>query len=556
MNLALKVYQEKDKLQVLGNFRNLIVVRITVPVIFKSDVLISVIFFYWRSLYLTEIKTVNYMKFRILFFSFIILSVGVLAQDTNPQKYAKLVSSADLKEYLTILASDALEGRATGTRGQKMAAAFISNHFEDQGLTGPVDGSYYQPITLYSSGSPEASFSANGMVLKESDDFLYFGSGDSGGLMNLQMVFAGRGSEADLQQVDVKGKAVMILMDADASLRNTPSLAAVREKEAKIIIAVLEKDEDYKSTASQLRMSRGGRMMLTKGAAASNMGLFIVTAGTAAKIFKSTPEKLKKASDDKTLSKIKPSAVIFSIAQKHKEIKTANILGFLEGTDKKDEVVVITAHYDHIGKRSSGEGDLINNGADDDGSGTVAVMSLAKAFAQAKKDGNGPRRSILFMTVTAEEVGLLGSQYYTDFNPVFPLDKTVVNLNIDMIGRRDPQHKDSAPFVYIIGSDKLSTELHTLSENINKKNTNLIFDYTYNDQNHPERLYYRSDHWNFAKKDIPIIFYFDGIHEDYHKPSDEVDKIEFDLLALRTQCVFYTAWEIANREGRIMPDKK
>ncbi|HET9054868.1 MAG TPA: M28 family peptidase, partial [Cyclobacteriaceae bacterium] len=146
-------------------------------------------------------------------------------------------------------------------------------------------------------------------------------------------------------------------------------------------------------------------------------------------------------------------------------------------------------------------------------------------------------------------------EYYSE-HPVFPLESTVVDLNIDMVGRRDPQHKDSEPYVYVIGSDKLSADLHELSERVNKENLNLTFDYTYNDQNHPERLYYRSDHWNFAKKNIPIIFYFDGIHEDYHKPSDEVDKIEFDLLEKRAQTVFFTAWEIANRDSKPKVDEE
>ena len=159
------------------------------------------------------------------------------------------------------------------------------------------------------------------------------------------------------------------------------------------------------------------------------------------------------------------------------------------------------------------------------------------------------------MTVTGEEKGLLGSAYYSE-HPIFPLDKTVVDLNIDMIGRRDPAHKDSAPYVYVIGSDRLSSELHTLSEATNKTYSNLAFDYLYNAEDHPDRIYYRSDHWNFAKKNIPIIFYFDGVHEDYHRPSDEVDKIEFDLLALRTKNVFHVAWEIANRENRLVVDKK
>jgi hypothetical protein len=496
------------------------------------------------------------MRLRILLVLLLGLTFVAPAQDPAIQKYGSLITEADLKDHLTILASDALEGRATGTRGQKMAAAFIAAHFEEIGLSGPVNGSYYQPFILYSSSSPQVSLTAGDVALKAGEEFIYFGSGATDGVTQLPLVFAGRGSEADLRQVDVKGKAAMVMLEANASLRNNQSVAALREKEAKLVIVVMEKEDDFKTTANQISRFSGGRMSLTKGSADASLGTFILTSSAAAKVFKSTPEKLRKAVNDKALAKVKPVTASFSVVPKHKEIKTENILGFLEGTDKKDEVLVITAHYDHIGKRSSGEGDLINNGADDDGSGTVAVMALAKAFAQAKKDGKGPRRSILFMTVTAEEVGLLGSQYYADTNPIFPLDKTVVNLNIDMVGRRDPQHSDSAPYVYVIGSDKLSTELHTLSESINKKYTNLIFDYTYNDQNHPERLYYRSDHWNFAKKDIPIIFYFDGIHEDYHKPSDEVDKIEFDLLEQRTRLVFYTAWEIANREGRIVADKK
>jgi Zn-dependent M28 family amino/carboxypeptidase len=159
------------------------------------------------------------------------------------------------------------------------------------------------------------------------------------------------------------------------------------------------------------------------------------------------------------------------------------------------------------------------------------------------------------MTVTAEEIGLLGSQYYTQ-NPIFPLENTVVDLNIDMIGRWDQKHKEGEPYVYVIGSDKLSSELHQINESMNKRYSGLIFDYLYNDESHPSRLYYRSDHWNFARNNIPIIFYFDGIHEDYHKTSDEINKIDFDLLKRRTQCIFYTAWEIANRDEKIKHDKK
>ncbi len=227
-----------------------------------------------------------------------------------------------------------------------------------------------------------------------------------------------------------------------------------------------------------------------------------------------------------------------------------NILAFIEGSEKPEEIVVISGHYDHVGIRNG----VIYNGADDDGSGTVAVMEIAKAFQAAKKAGNGPKRSILFLHVTGEEHGLFGSEYYTD-NPVFPLANTVVDLNIDMIGRDDPENRGKQ-YVYVIGSEMLSSQLKVINEAANKRTNNLQLNYKYDDPNDTERLYYRSDHYNFAKNNVPVAFFFDGIHEDYHKPTDDVEKIDYNLLAKRAQLVFTTAWEIANRPERIVVDKK
>jgi len=231
-----------------------------------------------------------------------------------------------------------------------------------------------------------------------------------------------------------------------------------------------------------------------------------------------------------------------------------NVLAFIEGKEKPEEIVVISAHYDHVGVDAKGN---VYNGADDDGSGTVSILEIAQAFAKAKKDGAGPKRSILFLHVTGEEKGLYGSSYYTE-NPVFPLENTVTDLNIDMIGRIDKDHeaKEKNNYIYLIGSDRLSTDLHNISEEVNEKYTKLDLDYTYNDKNDPNRFYFRSDHYNFAKHNIPIIFYFNGVHEDYHKPTDTPDKIEYDLLAKRAQLTFYTAWEVANRPERIVVDGK
>lgn len=229
-----------------------------------------------------------------------------------------------------------------------------------------------------------------------------------------------------------------------------------------------------------------------------------------------------------------------------------NVVAFIKGSEKPDEIIVLSAHLDHVGVDKDGN---VFNGADDDGSGTVSMLEMAEAFQQAVEDGNGPKRSILFLHVTGEEIGLYGSRYYTE-NPIFPLENTVVNLNTDMVGRIDPDKADNPNYVYLIGSDKLSQELHDVSENVAKKYSTLELDYKYNDENDPNRFYYRSDHYNFAKNNIPVIFYFNGTHADYHKISDTPDKIEYDLMAERAKLIFHTAWEIANRDKRITADKK
>jgi hypothetical protein len=498
------------------------------------------------------------MKFKIVLGWALLLTISVNAQNPDAKKYGSQITAAELKEYLSIIASDALEGRETGSRGQKMAAAFIAAHFQENGLKAPVSGSYYQPVELYASVPGEAYLKIGQTKLDNFSGIVYSGSGDSGGEISLPVVFAGYGTEAELNQVDVKDKAVVIL--AKENDRRNPAIKLAQDKGAKLLIVnPTETLAEFDNLAGMFKSYiSGGRPSLKKPQPSSTAMVTILVSPVAVeKIFNTTLEKLKKATAEdpkkNALKKFKGANVQYKVSSEIKMIYSDNVLGYMEGTDKKDELVVITAHYDHVGVLKTGTGDRINNGADDDGSGTVSVLSIAKAFAQAKKEGKGPRRSILFMTVTGEEKGLLGSEYYSE-HPVYPLANTVVDLNIDMVGRRDPQNKEGN-YVYVIGSDKLSDDLHALSERVNKENLNLKFDYTYNDQNHPDRLYYRSDHWNFAKKNIPIIFYFDGIHEDYHKPSDEVEKIEFDLMEKRAQTVFFTAWEIANRDAKPKVDE-
>ena len=227
-----------------------------------------------------------------------------------------------------------------------------------------------------------------------------------------------------------------------------------------------------------------------------------------------------------------------------------NIIAIIEGSDKADEYVVISAHHDHVGVR---EGEVMN-GADDNGSGTVALLEIAEAFQKAKNEGNGPRRTVVILHVTGEEHGLNGSRFYVE-NPIFPLNQTIANVNIDMIGRRAKDRLDDDNYLYVIGSDRLSTDLHKISDGANQKYIGLNLDYKYNDPNDRNRFYYRSDHYNFAKNGIPAMFYFNGVHDDYHKPTDTIDKIDFPQFLKRTKLAFAVIWELANVENRPVVDR-
>lgn len=500
------------------------------------------------------------MKKLIPYLSILLLIVAGTTQaqeKTNPEPYAATILEEDLKDLLTIIASDALEGRETGKRGQKMAAAFIRDHFKRLGLEAPVtvngQKSYYQPIDLYTAAPGETYLSFNDKTIQNFEGMVHLGGTTSRELNDLEVVFAGNGSEEELESLTMEGKAALVWISGGRQMQREIRDIMDRlqaKKPAALLLVPVSTDEDFVQMATRYKSYlMNGRLSREKPGESDNIDAFLIPPSTAASILNKDLETVKAVMDSGKSQKFKAAKISYKATSSLKVVETENVLGYLEGTDKKDELIVLTAHFDHIGRN----GEEINNGADDDGSGTVTILELAEAFVKAKNEGKGPRRSILFMTVTGEEKGLLGSAYYAE-NPVFPLENTVVNLNIDMIGRIDPAHEDNREYVYLVGSDRLSSELHKISEAVNESTVNLDLDYTYNNEAHPDRIYYRSDHWNFAKNNIPVIFYFTGIHADYHRPSDTVDKINFDLLTLRAQLVFYTAWELANREGRIVVD--
>lgn len=482
--------------------------------------------------------------------------IGASGQANDPALiYAKTIASEDLSKHLSVLASDAMQGRGTGEAGQKMAAAYIASHFQKIGLNGPVeDGEnqgFYQNVELYNVSPGEVYIQSKDQRWdNDFKDMFFYGSGHQSSEVSENIVFVGSGSTEEFKSVEVKGKGVLAIHDRMGAWSEIVDRAK-EEGAGMVYIVNAPNDKAFQQVASQWENYLNAGSLTLNKPTNQIQGVFFISPSVAAEIMNTDFEKLNNALGDASkFKKFIGKNIAYKVSQNTTVLNTENVLGYIEGSDKKEELIVLTAHYDHLGM----EGEKIYNGADDDGSGTVAILEIAEAFIEAKRAGNGPRRSILFMTVTGEEKGLLGSAYYAE-NPIFPLNNTVANLNIDMIGRVDPKYKDNPNYVYLVGSNRLSSELHEISENVNSTYSQLELDYTYNDEDHPDRIYYRSDHWNFAKNNIPVIFYFNGIHQDYHQATDTVEKINFDMLKKRTKLVYFTAWELANRPNRVVVDK-
>lgn len=496
--------------------------------------------------------------------------------------YGESIRPDRIKWLIDTLASDAMQGRETGEEGQRIAADFIARQFQDMDLPPVADKkTYFQNFQLQRDSWDELSFTVEGKTLKNRTDYYVYPAYNDSNLRDnfKDVVFVGYGIEeekySDYGSTDVKGKVVLLyagepqlnsgdFLISGTQFRSPWSLdwkKKVRIATQKGAVLVLIVDPELSKNVRDNRRelsSRGWRPAFSKGDANVLANNIFISEETANAIFGKKADKAAEA-----LAALKNGegfkAIRFKTkfdVQLDKKVQTltgANVIGLIEGTDPelKNEYVFVTAHYDHLGKVE----DVVYNGADDNASGTSSVIEIARAFAKAKKDGVGPKRSVVCMLVSGEEKGLLGSRFYVDF-PLFPLDKTVVDVNIDMVGRIDDAHAGNPDYVYVIGSDRLSSELHEISEYANSNYTKLDLDYKYNDKNDPNRYYQRSDHYNFAEQGIPAIFYFNGTHADYHKASDTADKIDAAAAAKRAQLAFYTAWDIANRKNRILADRK
>jgi hypothetical protein len=517
------------------------------------------------------------------------------ALPTSARAAADAVTAARLSEFLHIVASDAMGGRDTPSKGLDDTAKFLADHLARLKIK-PAgdDGTYFQKIELATSkvDPSKSSVRLGNRAFNFSEDFL---AGTVDGSASGALVYAGHGYVIKSKNInafnglDVRNKIVIAAAGlwpqgvARGELRGEAgegdwedAESYARKNGAKGLIRIPRNFERvwrlgrYMADRENYQVARftaagdagagagaGGGLPTILPSAALLDALFAGEKRSGADVLKGIIAG--DAGESFSLNANKQAQLAVSVAVK--KALTQNVVGVLEGSDPvlRNEYVAVGAHYDHVGTGQPVDGDSIYNGADDDGSGTVGVLAIAEALAR----GARPKRSVLFVWHCAEEKGLWGSEYFTKF-PTVPLKQIVAQLNIDMMGRskKEGDTKEAnrdltgANEIYVIGSKMMSTELGELSERVNRSYLNLNFNYKYDDPADPNRFFFRSDHYNYALRGIPIIFYFGGVHEDYHKPSDSPDKIDYQKMERVTRTVLLTALELANAPTRPRVDKQ
>jgi hypothetical protein len=490
-----------------------------------------------------------------------------LAQvDSVSIHYSHFIDSANIQNDIKVLADDSLLGRNTGDIGQKKAENFIKNRFIEMGVAPINNGSYLQLYDVVTNEFNTVSLQTNEVGSHSDKDVFSTVFFNDTVLSFDQVVFAGYGISSseydDYEGISVKDKLVFMFEENP------------RDLEGNLILSDEEIKKWYNNDREKYAMELGAKGVVfvsttynsTKNYFSRLMKYRDISLYSPSTVFPSfymrdaffyhlfdcdstmvVKYNLKNKSKKLLRTFDREMELTFTIESNRVIKQSSNVAGYIAGSDSDAPWIVLTAHYDHEGVR----GDNVYNGADDNASGTSTVLAIAEAFSKARDAGEVFNNNVLFLLVSGEEKGLLGSKHYVT-DPIIPLDKTMCNLNIDMIGRTDTKHDSLDNYVYIIGSDRLSEELHTINENMNDLYCHLDLDYTYNSPDDPNRFYERSDHYNFAKNGIPVIFYYNGTHKDYHKPSDTEDKIQYHLLVERARLVFHTTWYLAKRDTRML----
>jgi Zn-dependent M28 family amino/carboxypeptidase len=512
------------------------------------------------------------------------------AASVTAQRAVDTISAAQIKDYLTFIASDEMEGRDTPSRGLDTTAKFLAMNLARWGFKPAGDeGSFLQRIELRRDRADggQSKVDYNGRALTAGTDYLPAGGAGS---VSGQIVFAGNGwlvksKDIDAYKgIDPTGKIAVIVgapnmpprgvARADFGKQGEEYMNPVDYARSKGVVGLIY-IPDYQYLANwqrnRQRLMERGMTVVAKfqPQTAAPLPSIVISPETANSLFageKQSASGIFTASyGNGVLAPFQMSEqkkISMNVVNNTEIVPTQNVVAVWEGSDPvlKAEYVALGAHYDHVGSGCPAVGsDTICNGADDDGSGTTALLGMAEALSKAP---TRPKRSVLFVWHCGEEKGLWGSRYFTEF-PTVPLTQIVAQINIDMIGRSkkegdtNPQNNEltGPDSVYLIGSTMMSTELGELVNAVNKSFLNITYDTRYDDPKDPNRFFYRSDHYNYARKGIPIIFFFDGVHEDYHRAGDTADKIDYQKMEKITRTIYMTLWEIANRPARLKVDK-
>lgn len=488
----------------------------------------------------------------------------------SSKEYGKSITKEELKELLYVFSSDEFGGRGTPSKGQDLATDFLKENYIDLGIQPARKNTYEHKVFLQFDEKPNISLSINKKEFKYYTDYIAYNNGPDTSFSDTEIIYVGYGIDHknynSYDGLDVKDKVVLAIAGEPKNRRGNYFINGGKKKsEWSTRNEISRKKEAAAKNGAKALILINNRLFkrysneqilsdTNKGEKRMSLASDKISENTQVLLFSDKNKDYLLQKNRKFMN--------FSFEKNYNEFSANNIAALIKGSEFPDEYIVITAHLDHVGIQNG----VVYNGADDDGSGSVGILEIAEAFSLALKEGFRPKRSILFLHVTAEENGLLGSEYYTDYDPIIPLSETMVCLNMDMIGRTESKRKETEPkdYIYIIGSEMLSDDLHNINKKANEENVKLNLDYRYNDPTSlvfesgryiENQYYYRSDHYNFAKYNIPSIFFFSGVHEDYHMPTDTADKILYDIYEKRIKLIFHTAWDLANADKKIELNK-
>ncbi|HSR49711.1 MAG TPA: M28 family peptidase, partial [Acidobacteriota bacterium] len=482
-----------------------------------------------------------------------------------PDNSLRTIDADELRMHIEFLASPELGGRYTLSPQLGVVNRYLASRLRGYGFQGADEGSFFQEYRVRRA-KPDAQTSRMSLTTadgQQSYEYAEFVSQGPATQFEGQVVFVGYGisdpatGRDDYAQVDLQGKVAFALAGAPEGMDDAPEMEerAADALKAGAVGFIATPPQRFlrfiRSPMFKRFILRRDNVELAGSSPDSEPTVIVVTPKSAGPLLSALDLDFESAYKLPADFNLEPRALDVHVKVEldlEEEVFTvANVAGVLPGTDPrlKDEYILISAHQDHLKARDDG---TIFPGADDDASGVAAVLEIAQSFAAYP-----PRRSVLIMFHSGEEEGLLGSRYNTDIEPLVPLDSIVANINLDMIGRsKEDERMMTGPHgVFVIGADRISQDLHDINVSTNQDYNQLDFDYTLNDPSHPSRLYYRSDHWNYGKHDVPFIFFFSGIHEDYHRPSDTIDKIDWQKATIITRHIFALAWRLANMEERV-----